>query len=189
MPIEIHDFQEKLIESQEIQKAEFWHFLYRQFFGDDFTFKLNEQDSYGQRLGIDRTVIASGGKPYQVEEKIRFQPYNDILLEFISNSKRNTPGWVCKPLMADFILYVNLPLSTAYWLPVIPLQKAWRLHGEKWKQRKIIPAYNHGYKTLNTPVTITEINESIIESLALNPIEQKMLTIKISNHTGKSHER
>lgn len=185
MPIEIHDFQEKLVESQKIQKAEFWHFLYERFFGAGITFKLNEEDSYGQRLGIDRTVIVSGGKTYQIEEKIRFQSYDDILLEFVSNSKRNTPGWVCKPLMADFILYVNLPLSNAYWLPVAPLQRAWKIHGKSWIKRRTIPAYNHGYETLNTPVTVPEMNDAIIESLSLQPIEQKLFSIKNINHGGK----
>ncbi|MBE9194236.1 hypothetical protein IQ219_02590 [Synechocystis sp. LEGE 06083] len=72
----------------------------------------------------------------------------DIALEFYSDFDRKIPGWVCKPLDADYIAYAVLPLGQAVLLPVPQLQQAWLKHSAGWLEKFFIAqAKNKGYTT------------------------------------------
>ena len=138
-----HNFLTDLQASHATTDAAFWETLYRQFFPDLQGLHAHNEDGQGQRLGVDRTVILSGGKALWVDEKVRYTDFPDIALEEYSDRARGVPGWICKRLLTDYILYVNLPGGKAYLLPVPQLQAAWRRHGEEWKAtRKPIIAVN-----------------------------------------------
>lgn len=68
------------------------------------------------------------------------------------------PGCVCKPLMADYILYLILPLRRAYLLPVIQLQQAWEINKAAWlEDSRVLRAKNNGYTSYSAAIGINEL--------------------------------
>jgi len=146
--------------------------VYRAAFPDFSTMVSHRRDGYWQRLGVDRSVILNTSRQIKVDEKVRGRNkktnrvYDDILLEHVSNDRTGAPGWVVKPLLADYIAYAIAPLGRCYLLPVVQLQLAWRDHGHhwrsKWGDRK---ARNCGYWTISTPVPVKPLFAAIGDCL------------------------
>lgn len=128
-----HEFFESLKKSHEAEDMPFWLETYKKAFPTMIACVNHRQDGDHQRLGIDRSITLENSKQILIDEKVRFKPYTDILLEYLSDSDRQTPGWVCKSLMCDYIAYAVAPLGVCYMLPVTQLQTAWRKCGEQWK--------------------------------------------------------
>ena len=111
-------------------------------------------------------MILENSKQILIDEKIRWKPYPDIAVEFMSNDRTGAPGWACKPLRADYIAYAIAPLGMCYLLPVIQLQQAWRRKGEIWKASCfIVRAPNRGYTTLSAAVPVHELFSEIGRAL------------------------
>jgi len=93
--------------------------------------------------------------------------YDDIALEYWSNFGARTPGWVCKPLRADFIAYAIAPLGKCYLLPVIQLQIAWDRCGEHWIDKyppihaKNASGYGGSYTTVSVGVPVKDVFREI----------------------------
>lgn len=156
---EVHDFQESLKRSHEAEDLQIWEEVYRRAFPAYTGMVSYRRDGFWQREGIDRGVLLSNTKQLFVDEKVRGRNkktkkvYDDILLEYISCDSTGAPGWVCKPLRADYIAYLIAPLGICHLLPVIQLQNAWGKYGEKWKDEYfLIKAPNNGYNTLSVGV-------------------------------------
>jgi hypothetical protein len=170
------DFAEDLKRSHDAEDLPFWEETYRKAFPGMLAMLPHPQDGDHQRQGIDRSIIMANSKQILIDEKVRFRNrktgrvYEDIALEYLSDRNRNVPGWVCKPLLADYIAYAIAPLGKCYLLPVIQLQEAWRCNGERWlleaenpqnPNRRIIAADNcfngRRWTTLSVPVTPQEL--------------------------------
>lgn len=164
-----HDFDDSLNRSHGASDLPVWEEMYRQAFGPSFAAMVDHrQDGDHQRAGVDRSVILQHSKQILIDEKARFKPYKDILLEYVSNDRRETPGWVCKPLLADYIAYAVLPLGQGYLLPVIQLQQAWLQHGDDWQSiYGTVRAVNRGYVTLNVAVPVKVLFPAIGAALRL----------------------
>jgi hypothetical protein len=154
-----HQFKESLAKSHAAEDNPIWEQIYRRAFPDFEAMVNHRQDGPHQRAGIDRSVIMTNAKQILIDEKARYKNeitgkiYDDILLEVYSDEKRQTEGWVTKPLLADYIAYAILPLGKCYLLPVIQMQKAWKEHGKKWrKEYREVRAQNNGWVTLSCPV-------------------------------------
>jgi len=148
-----HDFQESLAFSHAASDNPMWLECYKQFFPTMIACVDHRADGDHQRAGIDRSITLENSKQILVDEKVRKKDYGDILLEYISVDTTGAPGWVCKPLMCDYIAYAILPRGKAYLLPVIPLQRAWTNHSAQWLQRfGKRAAQNRGYQTWNCPL-------------------------------------
>ena len=133
-----HDFQTCLSKSHAAEDWPVWETIYRRAFPDFAAMINHRQDGWHQRQGIDRSVVLTNSKQILIDEKARGRNaktgkvYDDIALEYWSDEQRRIPGWVCKPLMADYIAYAILPLGRCYILPVLQLQEAWRRNGDSW---------------------------------------------------------
>lgn len=133
-----HNFHESLIRSHEAEDLPIWREIYEKAFPDMVEMINHRQDGEHQRAGIDRSIILANSKQILVDEKTRFKNkktgkiYDDILLEYWSDFEKKIPGWVCKPLRADYIAYAIAPLGKCYLLPVVQLQKAWKINGDDW---------------------------------------------------------
>lgn len=153
-----HDFNESLAASHKASDLPIWEQIYRRAFPGFLAMVDHRADGEHQRAGIDRSVILANSKQILIDEKIRYKPYTDILLEYVSIDRTGAPGWVCKPQRADYIAYAVAPLGVCYLLPVIQLQLAWMQKGDCW-----IASYgtrksaNNGYNTLNCPVPVKEL--------------------------------
>lgn len=146
--------------------ADWWLPIYRRAFPTLVSAVAVEQDGWAQRGGIDRLLTLACGRTYTVDEKIRTEDWPDVLLERWSDERRKSPGWVQKPLAADFIAYAHAPAATCVLLPVPALQRAWRQHGRQWiglyGQRR---AQNPGYTSVSVPVPRGVLMQAIVEAM------------------------
>ena len=113
------------------------------------------------------------GQPTLGRNKITRKVYNDIALEYLSDKDKNTPGWVCKPLLADYIAYAIAPLGKCYLLPVQQLQLTWQNNNELWrKQFPVITAKNkyNGYywETISCCVPVNVLFKAIGQCLRVS---------------------
>lgn len=162
----VHDFNESLRRSHSASDLPIWLEIYRQAFPTLQAAIDHRQDGEHQRAGIDRSVILANSKQILIDEKVRWKAYDDIALEYWSDRDRRIPGWVCKPLRADYICYAIAPIGRAYLLPVPQLQQAWAKHGDVW--REIYPdcnARNRNYVTVSCPVPVAVLFKAIGECL------------------------
>lgn len=160
----MHDFAQSLAVSHAASDLPIWEAIYREAFPGYAAMVDHRANGEHQRAGIDRSVILANSKQVLVDEKVRGRNkktgrvYEDIALEYVSNSARGVAGWVCKPLRADYIAYAIAPLGRGYLLPVLPLQVAWDRCGDHWISMypKII-AQNNGYTTISVGVPVADV--------------------------------
>jgi hypothetical protein len=166
----VHRFEDSLANSERLASADWWTALYREYFGPDFVEAVQiPEDSLGQRLGVDRLVVLSTGRVFRVDEKVRYGSYGDVLLEFDSG---HGPGWVCKPTLTDYVVYVTLGLRRAVFLEMNELQRAWRTNGEKWKGLyEVKIAENATYSSRSVPVPLHELLAGMRQCSELRDIE------------------
>jgi hypothetical protein len=164
----VHTFSKSLAASHAASDLPIWEAVYRQAFQRMECMVDHRADGEHQRAGIDRSIILSNSKQILIDEKVRWKNaatgrvYEDIALEFWSDEGRQVPGWVCKPLRADFIAYAIAPLGKCYLLPVIQLQLAWERMGQEWRRKHHeIRARNDGYTTVSVGVRFdfTPVND------------------------------
>lgn len=146
----------------------FWAEVYREAFPDMESMVNVRKDGWAQRGGIDRIITCASGRVWRIDEKVRREKWDDILLEVKSDIERDTPGWIVKDLACDFIAYAFLPTQECFLLPVQPLQRAWRQYGELWiREYETKEAPNNGWRTLNCPVPISFLMEAIAEAMLI----------------------
>ena len=164
----IHDFKQCLQRSHEAEDLPFWKVVYKKAFPSMVSMVNHRQDGYWQRAGIDRSIILQSSKQILIDEKVRGRNkktgkvYSDIALEFISNDNTGSLGWVCKPLMCEYIAYAIAPLGKCYLLPVLQMQEAWTQRNEQWLNsygKNFAP--NKGYKTWFCPVPVDVLFKAI----------------------------
>lgn len=163
-----HNFKESLAFSHAAEDLPIWREVYPKFFPNMIAMHSHRDDGQHQRNGIDRSVILANSKQVLIDEKVRGrnkitnEVYEDIALEFLSDAERKVPGWVRKPLLADYIAYAIAPLGICYMLPVVPLQKAWLENCSQWRTKyKTINAKNNGWTTASLCVPASVVLGSI----------------------------
>jgi hypothetical protein len=149
----VHNFAESLERSHRAEDWPEWERIYREFFPDFASMTKHSRNGYWQAAGVDRSVTLCTGKLVLIDEKVRFrnqhgQAFEDIALETWSDLEKESPGWIVKPLLADYIAYAVLPLGRCHLFPVPQLQSAWRMRGAEWrKDYATIRVPNEGYWT------------------------------------------
>lgn len=124
--MKFNNFAECLEESHKAEDLPFWEQVYKRAFPTMIAMLNHRKDGDHQRAGIDRSIILENSKQLLIDEKIRGRNkitrkvYNDIALEYLSDKDKNTPGWVCKPLLADYIAYAML---SCYWRMVMNIAR------------------------------------------------------------------
>ena len=165
----MNEFNTDLAFSHSAEDSEIWPTIYSKAFPRFKAMTNTRDDGQLQRAGIDRTIVLASGKAIYVDEKVRRKDYGDILVEYVSNDRKNTPGWGEKPLFCDFIAYAILPSRKCFILPVIQLQTAWAEHKNEWLEKYgIRKAVNTGYNTLNCPVLINVLFKAIGQALRVD---------------------
>lgn len=156
----MHVFAEDLKYSHDCEDLPYWREIYSKAFPTMIAMHCHRRDGQQQRAGIDRSIILENSKQILVDEKARRQSYGDILLEYVSNDRTGSPGWVEKLLLADYIAVAHTDTGKAWLLPVIQLQSAWARHKAEWTAKflernkgKPIIAPNPGYNTLSIGVS------------------------------------
>lgn len=177
MKANIHQFNESLEASHRYSDLPFWKECYEKAFAPHFATMVDHRENgYWQKLGIDRTIVLNTSKTIAVDEKVRYKDFGDIALEYLSNDRTDAPGWVCKPLLADYIAYAVLPASMCYLLPVIQLQQVWLKHGTEWRKAadaksggfSNVAAHNSGYTTHSVAVPLRILFPAIGNALRIS---------------------
>jgi len=161
----VHSFRESLESSKAHTEAHWWPSTYRAAFPTVRTIASVDEDGWAQRAGIDRVLTLECGRTVSIDEKVRLKDYGDILLEYWSNEGKRIRGWICKPLLCDFIAYAVVPTETCYLLPTLSLQRAWRLKARAWAERadagergfRRVRADNGSYVTASLAVPVPEL--------------------------------
>jgi len=126
-----------------------------------------------QSQGVDKFIDFENGI-LKIEEKFRKNWYGDILLEYISVDYNNTPGWMEKLLICDYIFYAIIPINKVYWFYYPELKQLWDTYKNCWiyygekKQHGFtkIVSKNRTYNKYNT------ISVGVKPELLLNSISQ-----------------
>jgi len=164
----VHDFDDSLALSHQYSNARWWLEVYRKAFPNMRACVNVRKDGWAQRAGIDRVLTLECGRQIKIDEKVRLENWDDILLERWSDEARRIPGWIQKPLACDFIAYAFVPTCTCYLLPTLTLQRAWRLCGRDWCARhKEIRAHNPNYVTVSVAVPIAELFAAISNAMRI----------------------
>lgn len=164
----VHDFNESLARSAAKVDAPWWMEVYRTAFPDLESAVSVRNDGWAQRGGIDRVLTLASGKTLTVDEKVRAEEYDDILLEYWSDEHRKVRGWVAKDLACDFIAYAFERSGRCYLLPFQELRRAWRANCREWvSSYRRIEAKNRGYVTVSVPVPTIELLNAIRDSMLI----------------------
>lgn len=164
----MHDFRKCLAASHSCADLPVWREVYEKAFPGGVIVDHREDGDH-QRAGVDRSIVMPNAKQILIDEKARFRDYGDILLEYWSSKEHTSPGWVCKPLLCDFIAYAIIPRGMCYLLPVLPLQSAWRAHAENWiSTYPRVEAKNKGYTTVSVAVPTKVLFAAIGQCLRIS---------------------
>lgn len=183
----VHDFERSLEYSHSQSDAPYWAEVYRQAFPDMVHILDLRHDGWHQRAGRDRAIILSSGRSVFVDEKVRSEAYEDILVEIWSTYPLNgsapylpvasaVPGWGAKPLDCDFLAYAFEPLRICYLFPFLGLRAAWEKHGAMWRGKATqkeggfhwVPALNRRYKTICIAVPIRILQDCVTDAMTIS---------------------
>lgn len=165
----LHSFADSLAWSESYSDAPWWLEVYRRAFPNLASMVRVRDDGWAQRGGIDRVLQLKCGRTYTVDEKVRAKDWPDFALERWSDTAKQKPGWIQKPLACDFIAYAFVPSQTCYLLPVPTLQRAWRLFGRKWADAYgEIKAPNSGYVTTSVCVPRDVLMRSLSDAMVVH---------------------
>lgn len=177
-----HNFRQSLSWESKIKLLPVWREVYKKAFPflKSVAVENNLDEQYA---GVDKIITLNGGHKIYVDEKFRGRNritgkvYSDIALEYWSVFEDHIPGWVCKPLKADYIVYLICPSGISHFLPVKNLQSAWEKWETEWKKTfGCSPAKNGKYTTYFTPVP-ADIVFSKVEgcfSVSFEPFEVQL---------------
>jgi hypothetical protein len=165
----VHNFSDSLEKSKAQEDAAWWPVVYKKAFPGYVAAVSVRNDGWAQRGGIDRVITLKSGKTVTVDEKVRYESYNDILLERWSNKEKKTPGWIQKDLACDFIAYAVVPDECCDLLPFLQLRAAWNKYGREWvkdaergsNEISLIHAQNEGYVTESIGVPVSTLMDAL----------------------------
>ena len=171
----VHSFATSLRRSETQVDAAWWEAVYRKAFPTMAAMVPIRQDGWAQRGGIDRIIVLASGKEIKIDEKVRQRDFNDVLLEYWSNTERRIPGWVAKDLACDFVAYAYLETQRCFLLPFLLLRRAWKQHGREWVSRaekeeegyKKVVAQNQGYTTTSVAVSWDILYQAISDAMVI----------------------
>lgn len=125
-----------------------------------------------QFFGIDRVAHLPGNATETIQAKIRTTTYDDVLLEYISNTATKSSGWMELPSLARHFLYIIMPKRLCYYFPWPQLQSLWNDNKREWirfgEQEingfKKIKAKNIGYYTISVAIPANILLDGIEQS-------------------------
>jgi hypothetical protein len=159
-----HNFKNSLNKSHANTDQSYWKDIYQQFFPTLVNIVDNRQYNEDQRLGVDKVIILNDNTKIRIDEKFRSTTtvYGDILLEYLSNATTNSPGWVSKTMLCDYIIYVVEANRTAYLINKDQLQLLWQQYKYEWKADfGVKRAINDNYITLSCPVPVAVLSSKM----------------------------
>lgn len=132
-------------------------------------------DCLAQRQGVDRFILTGSNRDIRIDIKNRQGKWEDFALEYehVYADGRRQPGWINKPLTADYIIYLFEPVKKGFLLPFDQLQQAWVDNQDRWLRDFVKkPARNPKnpnaawvYKSWNVFVPIKTVVDELAEAV------------------------
>ena len=155
-------FDDDLRESLEDKYKIIWWEFYKKTFPSLLRFKRVSSKEENIK-GYDRILcVGKHNKIILIEEKEDKYKTGNFFLEYISNDSTRSPGWICKPLKAEYIAYYFINYNKHYLFDTRLLQYVWIVNNEDWKYKygiKIVP--NIDYNTLGVAVPINKVLQEV----------------------------
>jgi hypothetical protein len=177
-----------LTQSRNDTHLPFWEEGYRRAFPDFQSLERRDRCPECQKHSVDHLLRLRDGRKVKIDTKVRWQPYNDILLEIWSvvrfTRRESEQGWAIKASRADYFAYAVAPLGLLYLLPALELRrvllqdrctvlKRWvRIYG--WRSAHS-DKNGKTWTTRNVPVPTDVLFQAITDSLksSFTPMEQR----------------
>lgn len=156
----VNDFKEDLAYGDDPGHEAFWADVYRRVFPNFQSCMQTPGKTPSQKRGTDRVIMLTNGLVLKIQEKARREVQHDMLLEYISNDRTGSPGWIEQDLEINYIAYAFMSVRRAHVIPWQPLHTAWQQNKAVWMAyaenehegfRKI-PARNRTYTTYSVAV-------------------------------------
>jgi hypothetical protein len=173
----IFDFERCQQFSARASREPFWEAAYREAFPSFLSMSaLNVGDNTANRSGIDRWIHLSSGQVLTVDEKNLNRPFDGhVVLEYLSNDRTGTPGWIEKDLPMDYLGYGFVENRRVLFFPFQQLRAAWLRHRDTWKGWaeesyggwRHITAQNSNYRTHSVLAPAEAVYEAVQGALAV----------------------
>lgn len=179
----MNSFAEDAAWADEQLRADWWGQVYRRAWGDRLSWHTVDGKCRAQENGVDHVaMLGERDKVLRIEVKCR-RPradgadWPDVLLETHSCFERLTPGWIEKPLTADFFAYAFVQSRVVLLLPTLNLQAAWRTNRSAWERlaeqraKGFCVVWGHtrlnggSYRTRNIAVPTLALGEAVKNSM------------------------
>jgi hypothetical protein len=146
-------------------------------------------------MGIDTVILLTNLKTITIDEKIRFDVYDDYALEVIKNNRSKEPGWMEEDLSIDYLNYVQFPIRRATMFNWPTLRKVYVSNKEKWiEQYGLIPAPNYingnfVYDTMNLIVPKIVLLEEYQKNMSITYLSDEEVEKYLKNNTEEAKQR
>lgn len=171
-------YEADLAKSKEVSRSPWLHTLYEKKLGSRITFTEHIDEVEDKRkYNYDKRIICEDGQELLIEEKFRFRPIRDLLVEthHVFSDGTIKPGWVSLS-NANLLSYVSVTDKNMMLIDMIRLKDFMNTERYlKLKEKKIIysptPAINDGYVTHNDAIDWKIIED---ENIIYRPSRQKI---------------
>jgi hypothetical protein len=131
-----HRFREELKFSHGAADEPEWCAAYRKVWPDLAEIIDMRHPGVHQKQGVDRVVILANGKVMTIDEKVRREHWDDVLVEIWSVYERRVPGWTIDPgKKCSHIAYLTLPTRTCILIPYDELRRATIANRSEWERK------------------------------------------------------
>jgi len=138
----IRNFKEDLEMSESEELDSLMNYFYLKKIKNIIKIKKVNYNKYPnlQKQGVDKIALLKNGNKLLIEEKFRFNSYNDIFIE--THSSENTQGWINKKTKTDILVYYIIPEEKVYVFDYRLLKRKF----EKWNREWLV---RYGYTYSN----------------------------------------
>lgn len=168
----MNKFEESLKQSLDISAIAIFNSYYKRLFCLSGLIEIERITDIGmQKRGIDVILHFERNLPtyfgpdrrrfLNIDEKIREEKWDDILIEIWSNAEKNIPGWACKEADTDYIFYCFRSIRKV--LPLyFPALRQWiKINSRRLDDFPLITAKNPDYHTYNRAVPISILQKEV----------------------------
>ena len=116
-----------------------------------------------QKVGADIKVTLKSGDSFYVEEKIRLTTYPDLLLETKSSIERNTPGWIEKESISEWLVYFCKDTKRIFVMKMKDIQTEYNERKTAWldRHRIVTSSTDNLYHSRNVAVPWSDIRSKV----------------------------
>lgn len=191
-----NEFNKSLINADSTEVTEFLEDFYKKYFPNIAVYaKAFSTRNHSQLMGIDTVIFLTNLKTITIDEKIRYDVYDDYAIEVIKNNNTKQKGWMEEDMSLDYLNYVQFPIRRATMFNWPTLRRTYILNKEKWfKEYGLVPASNYingrfVYDTMNLIVPKNVLLEEYQKNMTITYFSDEEVNEYIKNNTIESKQK